>query len=42
MARFAIPPVKRPSTLHLILEALDDGPPRLRSYRRLIVTVNPK
>lgn len=39
---FTVPPVVQPSTLHLILEVLDDGTPRLRSYRRMIVTVNPK
>lgn len=38
-ARFVVPSVKKKSTIHVILEVLDDGAPPLRSYRRVIVNV---
>ena len=36
---FRVPKVRSPQTLHIILEAVDDGTPRLYSYRRALVTV---
>jgi len=36
------PLVAQPRTIHVILEAEDNGEPRLRSYRRSIITVSPK
>lgn len=38
---FTAPAVKKPETLHVILEVVDDGVPRLYSYRRAVVTVEP-
>jgi len=38
-AWFLTPQAKEPVSLHVILEVWDDGQPRLRSYRRIIVTV---
>lgn len=35
------PDVKKPGTLHVILEARDDGNPRLWAYRRAVITVQP-
>jgi len=39
--RFMAPQVKKPETVHVILEVRDDGSPNLVSYRRAIVTVVP-
>ena len=41
-ARLIAPSVSQPETLHLILSVTDDGAPRLTSYRRVVVTVNPR
>ena len=38
---FTAPAVERASTIHVILTVMDDGEPRLRSYRRAVVTVKP-
>ena len=38
---FEVPEVEKESTIHVILEARDNGKPNLFSYRRAIVTVNP-
>lgn len=38
---FVAPKVKKPGTVHVILELTDDGFPRLYSYRRAVVTVQP-
>jgi hypothetical protein len=38
---FVAPAVKRPSTVHVILQVQDDGTPQLTSYRRAVVTVTP-
>ncbi len=35
------PTPKEPCTLHVILQARDNGEPRLSAYRRAIITVNP-
>jgi hypothetical protein len=35
------PDVKRPATIHVILEVEDRGTPMLFAYRRVIVTINP-
>jgi hypothetical protein len=40
-ASFIAPVVDAPATLHFILVVRDDGLPRLTSYRRIVVTVNP-
>jgi hypothetical protein len=36
------PMVNAPSTAHLVLEVTDSGNPRLTSYRRVVVTFNPR
>ena len=41
-ARFKAPSVSSSKTIHIILEVIDDGKPNLISYRRLVVTVNPR
>lgn len=41
-ASFTAPSVSGPRTVHIILEVTDDGSPSLTSYRRLIVTVDPR
>lgn len=38
---FVAPKVESPETIHIILEATDNGTPRLTSYKRFIVTVVP-
>jgi hypothetical protein len=38
-AYFVTPPMNEPKSLHIILEAKDDGEPPLYSFRRIIVTV---
>ncbi len=38
---FVAPPVTRPETIHVILQAQDDGTPSLFAYRRAVVTVEP-
>jgi hypothetical protein len=38
---FVVPPVQREGTVHMILEVVDGGKPRLWSYRRAVVTVRP-
>ena len=40
--RFVVPEVSEPTRFHVILEARDKGTPALTSYRRAIVTVNPR
>jgi hypothetical protein len=37
----ALPPAKNPGTVHVILQAEDDGTPHLFSYRRAIIRVTP-
>jgi hypothetical protein len=39
---FIAPNVERPETLHVILELKNNGTPHLTSYRRVVVTINPK
>ncbi|MEX0937851.1 MAG: nucleoside hydrolase-like domain-containing protein [Pirellulales bacterium] len=39
--RLIAPQVSRPSTIHVILEVTDDGTPKLWSYGRAVVTVQP-
>jgi hypothetical protein len=39
--RFVAPTVKKPETVHVILQLEDDGSPPLVAYRRAIVTVQP-
>ena len=38
---FVAPTVERPGTVHVILQAADDGSPVLFAYRRAVVTVEP-
>ena len=38
---FVAPPVERPQSIHVILQAQDDGSPSLFAYRRAVVTVEP-
>ncbi|HYO24418.1 MAG TPA: nucleoside hydrolase-like domain-containing protein [Lacipirellulaceae bacterium] len=38
---FVAPPVKKPATVHVILEVRDAGTPNLWAYRRAIVTIAP-
>ena len=40
-ARLVTPAVDKPETLHIVLTVTDNGTPPLRSYRRVIVTVDP-
>jgi hypothetical protein len=35
------PAVKKPETIHVILQLEDEGAPRLFAYRRAVITVNP-
>ena len=37
----ALPVTQKPGTLHVILQAEDDGEPRLFAYRRIVVEVRP-
>jgi hypothetical protein len=39
---FTAPPVDRPRTVHVILQVEDGGSPSLFSYRRAVVTVEPR
>ena len=40
MARFTVPrDARRGQTIHLILEAEDDGTPPMTSYQRVVATV---
>ena len=39
--QFLTPAVRRPETVHIILEVRDDGAPNLVSYRRAILTIRP-
>jgi hypothetical protein len=39
---FVAPPVESPATIHVILRVQDKGAPPLVSYRRAVVTVNPR
>ena len=41
-AWFVAPEVNEPKTIHIILEAYDMTVPRLTSYARYIITVNPR
>jgi hypothetical protein len=41
-ADFEAPPVDSVKTIHIILEVTDNGSPKLTSYRRLVVTVDPE
>jgi hypothetical protein len=36
---FTAPQVKEPTAIHIVLELADNGTPRLRRYRRAVVTV---
>ena len=38
---FTAPDVSKAETVHIILEATDDGSPALKSYQRIIITVKP-
>ena len=38
---FVAPKVRSPGTIHIILEAADNGRPQLKSYQRVIVDVRP-
>ncbi len=40
--KFVAPKVSEPQTIHFIAEATDKGTPRLTSYARFIITVNPR
>ncbi|MFD2137319.1 hypothetical protein ACFSLT_23010 [Novosphingobium resinovorum] len=40
--RFVVPEVTEPTRFHIILEARDRGTPALISYRRAIVSVEPR
>jgi len=39
--RLVAPVVKKPETLHIILEVRDNGSPNLIAYRRAVVTIHP-
>ena len=39
---FVAPRVKKPATIHVVLQVKDNGTPPLFSYRRAVITVNPK
>ena len=41
-ARFTAPGARRPCQIHVVCEVIDDGSPPLHSYRRAVVTVEPK
>jgi hypothetical protein len=41
-ASFTAPEVNKPETIHIILEVVDRGKPRLTRYQRVIVTVLPE
>jgi hypothetical protein len=41
-AQFIAPDVRRPETIHIILEVTDRGAPALTSYRRIVFTVEPR
>ena len=41
MTRVVLPQVQQPATLHIILEVSDDGTPKLRAYRRAVITIQP-
>lgn len=41
-AWFVAPEVSEPKTIHIVLEAYDMTTPRLTSYARFIITVNPR
>lgn len=38
---FTAPKVDQPCTAHIILQATDDGTPRLYAYRRIVLTIKP-
>jgi hypothetical protein len=40
-AQVALPGATKPGTLHVILQAEDDGTPALYAYRRIIIQMNP-
>ena len=40
-AGVVLPNASKPGTVHVILEAKDDGTPSLRAYRRIVIQVNP-
>ena len=40
-AQVTLPGAAKPGTLHVILQAEDDGTPTLYAYRRIIIQVNP-
>lgn len=42
LTELVAPTVKKPETLHVILEVTDTGTPKLFAYRRVVVTVEPK
>jgi hypothetical protein len=41
-AKVTLPNAANPGTVHVILEATDDGTPALWAYRRVVIQVNPK
>ncbi len=41
-ARLRAPMVGKPETLHVVLEARDEGAPCLRAYRRVVIRVDPE
>jgi hypothetical protein len=40
-AEVVLPAAKTPGTVHVILQAEDDGTPRLFAYRRIVIEVTP-
>ena len=38
---FIAPYVSRPETIHMIIEATDNGKPRLTAFKRVIITIMP-
>ena len=40
-AEVILPPAPQAGTVHVILQAEDEGTPALYAYRRLIIQVNP-
>ena len=41
-AYFVAPTITSPRTIHVILEVRDDGKPRLYSYRRVVISIEPQ
>ena len=38
---FPAPAVSRPETVHLVLSVVDEGSPRLFTFRRVVITIQP-